>query len=144
MELNAKRSVLDDGVFVLRKLKGRVVLRIDGISEYLTVPTDTDEYSSDRVHIRGFDWFIIGSRYSDPDNCFQFYIDCHSSDSRANPDWNCAASVILLCTSGGKEVEIGREDDVKCGDNLPDSGWICEVSILQISVTMLIILSIYF
>ena len=109
MKPSAKRSKLDDSVFVINKLKGRVVLRIEGFSEFLK--GNLDLYS-DTVHIRGFDWTLFAIPFFGPNKGLKFQIDCHS-DSRADPDWNCVVSVILRCTSCGKEAEICRENDIK-------------------------------
>jgi len=110
MEPNAKRSNLDDGVLVLDKLKGCIVLRIEGFAEW----SEAMRYgSSKRVRIRGFDWILFTMPFYDPHNkSFKFCVQCNG-DSRGPGDWNCAASVILRCISGSKEVEIDRRDDVK-------------------------------
>ena len=109
MEPKAKRSKPDVGVLVLDKLNGRIVLCIEEISEFLN---DKQDWYSDTVHIRGFDWTLFAIPFSGPNKGLKFQIDCHS-DSRASPDWNCMVSVILRCTSGSKEAEICRENDIK-------------------------------
>ena len=127
MEPNAKRRKLDDGVFVLDKLKGRVVLRIDGISECFKAKRI---HCSKTVRIRGLDWtlFVRSVKpYSGPINGFEFCIDC--DDDSEGPDWNCAISVTLLCTSGNKEVEMRREDDAKFVATSTNVTWISTVSI---------------
>ena len=123
MEPKAKRSKLDDGVFVLNRLKGRVVLRIDGISKFLKT---TRGCCSEPMHIRGFDWFLYVWPFSSPNNGLEFYIQCNGGFR--GPKLNCAASVILLCTSGGKEVDLWREDDIKF-DETTTLREICGVSI---------------
>ena len=134
MEPEAKRSKLDDAVFVLNKLKGRIELRIEGIAKLLKArlkkcsSSEPMCFESEPVRIRGFDWTLIASRFSGPNNGIEFYIFC-DGDSRGlrGPDWNCAASVILRCNTGSEEVEMGREDDVKF-DTISTS-WLCKVSI---------------
>ena len=109
MEPTAKRSKLDDSVFVLDKLKGRIVLRIERISEYLK---GKPYWFNDTVHIRGFDWMLLVIPFSVPNKGLKFQIDCNGG-SRADPDWNYAVSAIVQYTSGGNKVEIVREDDLK-------------------------------
>ena len=124
MEPKSKRSKLDDGAsFVLNKLKGRIVLRIEGVSEYLKT---TRECRSKIVRIRGLDWDMFARPFSGPDNNgLEICIHCY--DGSEDPDdWNCVASAILLCTSGGKEVEIGRLNELKFDGK---SDFICKVSI---------------
>ena len=132
MEPIAKSSVLDDGVFVLSKLKGRIVLRIDGISEFLK---EKRECCSKYVRIRGLDWILFATPFSL--NGIEFNIDCIYN----GPNWSCAASAILLCNSGGKEVEIGRLYDEKFDATPP---WIMICRVNHPSVTILSILTIYF
>ena len=110
MEPSAKRrrNELDDGVLVLSKLKGRIALRIDGFSKFLKA---TRRCRSTYVRIRGFDWTLIASPFSIPNNGLEFYIKCDGS--HRGPKWNCAATIILHCISGSKDVEMDRGDDVK-------------------------------
>ena len=121
-EPQAEMSKLDDSVFVLNKLKGRVVLRIDGFSEIIK---EKQNCHSKIVRIRGLDWTLLARAFF-ANNGLQFYIGCDGGSR--GPNWNCAASVILLCTTGSEEVEMGRENDIKFGA-WPDNDWRCEVSI---------------
>ena len=109
MEPNAKRSKLDNGVLVLNKLKGHIELRIEVFSEFLA---EKEDWYSDTVRIRGLDWTLCATPSSGPTKRIDFKVDCNC-DSRGT-DWNCVASVTLLCISGSKEVEMGREVDIKC------------------------------
>ena len=121
-----RRSELDDGVFVLDKLKGRIVLRIEGISKILKT---LRECVSEPVRIRGFDWTLLACPFPGPNNGFEFYIYCNG-DSRASLDWNCAASITLLCTSGIKAVvEMSRGDHVTFAATSPGGAFICTVRI---------------
>ena len=135
MERSAKRSKPDDGVLVLDKLKGRIVLHIEGISEIIKEKQDCRSKS---VRIRGFDW-ILYRPSSSPNNGREFYIKCDGGSR--GPGWHCVASIIILCNSGDEEIEIGRADDLKFDET---SNGVCKVSIKQISVTILIILTINF
>ena len=123
MEPNAKRFKLDDDVFVLNKLKGRIVLRIERFSKFIK---GKRECYSESVRIRGFDWALLPNIIGCSNPSIIFDIDC-DGESRG-PNWKCVASVILLCTSGSEEVEIGRKDDIKFDATTTDSGFICEVS----------------
>ena len=125
MEPKAKRSKLNDGVFVLTKLKGRIVFRIEGISKFLK---PTRECHSEPAHIRGFDWTLCVRPLSDgPNNGLKFYIFCNVG--YRGPDWNCAVSVILRCASGDEVVKMGRLDDRKIDATSSNSAWICTVII---------------
>ena len=126
MEQNAKRSKLDDGVvFVLNKLKGRIVLRIEEISKFFKA---TRGCNSEPVRIRGFDLILFARAFSGPDNNgLEFYIKCDGCSR--GPNMNCVASVTLLCTSGSKEVEMRRENDAKFVATLTNVTWISTVSI---------------
>ena len=137
MEPSAKRSKHDDdGVLVLKKLKGRIVLRIDEISEFLE---EKQDFLSEPVRISGFDWTLCARPLFRQGNGLKFYIQCDGS--HRGPIWNCAASVILLCISGTEKVELARNDNLKFDETTTDNSWI---RICEVSFTISIILIIYF
>ena len=119
---DAKRSKVDDGAFVLRKLKGRIELRIEGISEFLKKKKDR---LSESVRIRGLDWDLFARPFSGPNNGIKFFIKCNGGSRGL--DCSRKASVILLCTSGGEEFKLSREDDIKY-DETSTNRWIFTVS----------------
>ena len=127
MEPKTKGSKLDDGVFVLNKLKGRIEVHIQGFSECHEGHDEEGERVSEPVRIRGFEWTLCASPVTNNENGIEFYIKCDGG-SRGS-DWKCEASVILRCTSGGKEVEMGRLDDVKFNET-SNGARMCEVSII--------------
>ena len=125
MEPIAKRSKLDDGVFVLDRLKGRIVFRIDGISE-LIKPTRGCLKKSECIRIRGFDFRLSAGPVYWPSNGLDFSIKYN--DGSRGLDWNCAVSVILLGTSDSEEFEMGRLDNKKF-DATANVAQICTVSV---------------
>ena len=124
MEPKAKRSKPDDGVFVLNKLRGRIVLQIKGFSKCQDLMPNG---RSKPVRIRGIDWVLKANAFGGPNKGFEFYIE-RIGGSR-HPIWNCAVSVILLCTSGGKEVEMARKDNLEFDETSDNYDFICKVAI---------------
>ena len=125
MEPKAKKVswTIDDGILVLDKLKGRIVLRIKRFSKFIRKRLGR---RSKPVRIRGFDWALCATPIGLDNKGIKFYIKC-DGDSRG-PDWKCVASVILFCTTGGEEFEMGRKDDVKF-DATSKCRLICMVSV---------------
>ncbi|KAI3419392.1 hypothetical protein GPALN_006637 [Globodera pallida] len=82
------------------KPKGKILLKIEKVSEFARLDKTSGRRISEAVYIRGLPWRIFADPLTLPDSaqkCVGFFLQCNSGNTDAN--WSCAASATYKIVS---------------------------------------------